>query len=200
MKPTSKDLSLSLSKVCLTGKGRVRIETPREKQVFHFESIYDAKAPQWDMAASFPLYGEKTMKLTWDRETKESLYEGDLYSKHLRPLMQLKGKNGKNLDVALQAMGAFIYLRGLLARNEKDFLSSCLNKGEILSCSFGKRTLSLRYNEGLQATSSFENSDFILQGKFEKDGFYRKISFFPKQLNNVSRNIRINFFVSDCFL
>ena len=67
VKKVSQNISTEIGRVCLSSEGAGRLMVGGHKLTFKFNSAVEHETQQWFMSMVFPLYGEETFIVEWDK-------------------------------------------------------------------------------------------------------------------------------------
>ncbi|MEE2672136.1 MAG: hypothetical protein VYA54_10515 [Bdellovibrionota bacterium] len=180
-KKLSSELDQSLQNICLSSRGKGRLQVGNSKYVFSYESVLDKEQARWMLALNFPLRPQESFTLDWSENGKTKL-ETSLEDKILK---ENKGVSPASVETFIQGLGGMIQeiiairdQRIALAkrdfqwkkdRNELKTINSAKNlKGEFKKLDpqghFGLMQLSY-----LEAKKSFYKLDLVVRKCFEKN-------------------------------
>ena len=176
----SSKLDKSLDSICLSSRGKGRLQVGQSKYVFSYESALDQEHANWLLALNFPLRPQETFKIDWSENGKTQL-ETSLEDKILK---ENKGVDPNSVEKFTQGLGTLIQ-EIIHIRSQSDDLKErqftwkkkrnellTINKQKNLKASFRKlgpggyfTLMELSY---LEPKKSFYKLELVVRKCFEK--------------------------------
>lgn len=103
-KELSPELGVSLDSVCLSSRGKGRLQVGESKYVFSYEAALDQERANWILALNFPLRPQETLTLDWS-ENGQTKLKTSLDDKILK---ENQGVNPESVEIFVQGLGRLI--------------------------------------------------------------------------------------------
>lgn len=128
-------LNQSLSKICLSGEGKGRIQWSGGRHVFNFESLNNKDKDLWSLALNLPIFGEEVFHLGHKKALKGKVVpKGNFWRRLEREMRQ--SKKGRTDFAFLKSFilryGQLIKIKNKPSLNTKEYFTWSENDGHFI--------------------------------------------------------------------